>query len=257
MCLVRYQPALNKAEGSLSFDRFARLIDGLPGIERVTLQGLGEPLLAPDLMRMVHDAAERGIRMGFNTNATLLKPQVAADLVRSGLGWLHISLDGATAATYEGIRDGARFELVRRNVRELVRIRRDLDSETPALSVVFVAMRRNLHELPDLVRTAAQLGIPDVWVQNLSHSFADTGMEGRTGRSPSSRNGKRSGRDPTLPPKRSLRTRELWPGHWVSSSGCHGSRSRPSPGSREDPVARGPGRARTCAMTARSSRAAC
>lgn len=76
---------------------FERLLDDLPGLERVTLQGLGEPLLAPDLVAMVSSASARGIVVGFNTNATLLTRAKAAQLIDAGLGWLHVSIDGATA----------------------------------------------------------------------------------------------------------------------------------------------------------------
>ena len=51
MCLVRYAPPLNKIEGSLPFELFKRVVDALPELRKVTLQGLGEPLLAPDLFR--------------------------------------------------------------------------------------------------------------------------------------------------------------------------------------------------------------
>jgi MoaA/NifB/PqqE/SkfB family radical SAM enzyme len=53
MCLVRYRPPVNKIAGAMSLDTFRRLVDDLPGLRRLTLQGLGEPLLAPDLLEMV------------------------------------------------------------------------------------------------------------------------------------------------------------------------------------------------------------
>jgi radical SAM protein with 4Fe4S-binding SPASM domain len=178
MCLVRYRPPLGRVEGSLPFETFARLIDALPGLQRITLQGLGEPLLAPDLFRMVEYAAERGIRIGFNTNGTLLRRSDAERLVTAGLDWLHVSLDGARAETYEGIRDGATFARVADNVRGLVTTMHRLGAARPTLSLVMVAMRRNVREVPDLVRLAAAWGIGRVWVQNLSHSFSDTEPEG-------------------------------------------------------------------------------
>jgi radical SAM protein with 4Fe4S-binding SPASM domain len=178
MCLVRYRPAIDRAAGSLPFARFRELVDALPELERLTLQGLGEPLLAPDLDRMVAYAASRGIRVGFNTNATLLTHARAERLVAAGLDWLCISLDGATAATYESIRDGARLVRVERNVRSLVEVMRARGATRPAVSVVFVAMRRNVAELPALVRQAAAWGVPTVRVQNLSHSFDDTDPAG-------------------------------------------------------------------------------
>jgi MoaA/NifB/PqqE/SkfB family radical SAM enzyme len=178
MCLVRYRPPLDRVEGSLPFARFRALVDALPDLETLTLQGLGEPLLAPELPRMVAYAAARGIRVGFNTNATLLTRATAERLVDAGLDWLCVSLDGATPATYEGIRDGARLARVARHVRGLVEVVRARGAGRPALSLVFVAMRRNVAELPAVVALAADWGVPAVRVQNLSHSFSDTDPAG-------------------------------------------------------------------------------
>lgn len=91
----------------MCFHTFKELVDAVPRLERLTLQGLGEPLLAPDLFHMLEYAAERGIRAGFNTNGTLLTRPISERLVALGVDWLHVSLDGATAETYEGIRDGS------------------------------------------------------------------------------------------------------------------------------------------------------
>jgi radical SAM protein with 4Fe4S-binding SPASM domain len=179
MCLVRYQPPVDRVSGTMALEDFTALVDALPALERVTLQGLGEPLLVPHLDDMVALAARRGIAVGFNTNGTLLTPQRAERLVRAGLAWLHVSVDGATAATYEGIRDGARFERVRRGVEAIVAARAAAGTGRPDISLVCVAMRRNHHELPALVRLAAEWGVGRLWVQNLSHSFSDTDPAGQ------------------------------------------------------------------------------
>ncbi len=178
MCLVSYRPALGKAAGAMDLDAFRRLVDQLPDLEEVTMQGLGEPLLAPDFFPMLEHLAARGIRMGFNTNGTLLTRERAGRVVELGVDWLHVSLDGATAATYEDIRRRSSFELVRRNLCGLVEAMRERAAVKPELELVFVAMRRNVDELPALVRLAAELEVPTVWVQNLSHSFSDTDPAG-------------------------------------------------------------------------------
>jgi MoaA/NifB/PqqE/SkfB family radical SAM enzyme len=174
MCLVSYRPKLGRSEGAMSFATFKSIVDELPALEKITLQGLGEPLLAPDLFRMIEYAAARGVRMGFNTNGTFLTRERAERLVRAGLDWLHISLDGATAETYESIRRGSSFERVRANVIGLVETMRQLEATKPAIQLVYVAMRRNVGELPALVRLTHEWGVNRLWVQNLSHSFEDT-----------------------------------------------------------------------------------
>jgi radical SAM protein with 4Fe4S-binding SPASM domain len=182
MCLVRYAPAISRSEGALPYELFMALIDGLPALSRVTLQGLGEPLLAPHLVDMVRYASDRGIAVGFNSNAVLLTPARARALIDAGLSWLHVSMDGATAATYEEIRHGTtlaprpgQFDQVVRNLRGLLARR---TGAAPVVKLVFVAMRRNLGELPALVRLAADLGVDELRVQNLSHTFSDTDPAG-------------------------------------------------------------------------------
>jgi radical SAM protein with 4Fe4S-binding SPASM domain len=178
MCLVRYRPKIGREEGAFPLDRYLTLLDALPELEQVTLQGLGEPLLHPDLVTMVAAAKQRGIRVGFNTNGTLLTEPKAEALVTAGLDWLHVSVDGATARTFEQIRDGARFPQVLRNLRRLVAVRDRLESVTPTIQLNTVLMRTNLAELDDLVRLAADVGVDRMWIQALSHDFSDTVPDG-------------------------------------------------------------------------------
>jgi radical SAM protein with 4Fe4S-binding SPASM domain len=181
MCLVSYRPALSKRDGALGYEDYMALLDALPGLRRLTLQGLGEPLLAPHIFDMVGHAAARGIEVGFNTNAMLLTRQRSDRLVGAGLGWLHVSLDGATADTYEAIRGRGRFRRVVANLRELVAARAAARTASPRIQVNFVAMRMNYRELPALVDLSAEIGADRVWVQNLSHSFDDTDPSGAYG----------------------------------------------------------------------------
>ncbi|MEV4642127.1 radical SAM protein [Actinoplanes sp. NPDC049548] len=178
MCLVRYRPPVNKLAGAMRPELFHRLVAEVPGLRRLTLQGLGEPLLSPYLPEMIRTAVERHITVGFNTNATLLTARRAAELVESRVDWVHVSLDGAHATAYEAIRDGADFATVVRNLAGLVAAKREAGSATPWIRVVFVAMRDTIGELPDLVRLLADLGVDELHVQNLSHSFSDTDPAG-------------------------------------------------------------------------------
>ncbi|MFC5833539.1 SPASM domain-containing protein [Nonomuraea insulae] len=178
MCLVRYRPPVNKIQGAMSLELFYRLLDAVPGLNRLTLQGLGEPLLSPHLFEMLREAKRRGIAAGFNTNATVLTPRRAAELVALGVDWVHVSLDAATAATFEAIRDGATFATVSANLRGLWQAKKEAGAQLPWTRVVFVAMRRNLAELPELVRLLSEWGVDELRVQNLSHTFEDTVDDG-------------------------------------------------------------------------------
>jgi radical SAM protein with 4Fe4S-binding SPASM domain len=160
----------------MPFETFTRLIDQFPDLEELQLQGLGEPMMHPRLFDMVEYAARRVPRVSTNSNMTLLNAARAERCVASGLDELHISIDGATAATYEHIRVRAKFDQVIANVVLLQDTKRRLGSETPWLRMVVVAMRQNLDEFPDLVRLAHRLGIETVFVQHLCHDFGESSL---------------------------------------------------------------------------------
>src|SRR5689334_17781180 len=123
---------------------FHRLIEQFGPVEELQLQGLGEPMMHPRFFEMVAFATARGIRVSTNTNLTMLTAARAQRCVTSGLASIHVSIDGACAATYEFIRPGASFAKVLRNLRRLMHARRALESSTPRVRIVVVLMRRNL-----------------------------------------------------------------------------------------------------------------
>jgi radical SAM protein with 4Fe4S-binding SPASM domain len=160
----------------MAFDAFTRIVDQFVGLETLHLQGLGEPMMHPRFFDMVAYAAAKGIRVTTNSNLTLLNARRAELCVTSGLDWLHVSIDGATAQTYERIRVRAHFERVMRNLDLLLNARERLGSARPHVRMVAVVMRQNLHELPDLVRLAHRWSMEEMFVQHLCHDFAESSL---------------------------------------------------------------------------------
>jgi radical SAM protein with 4Fe4S-binding SPASM domain len=160
----------------MAFDAFTRIVDQFAGLEVLHLQGLGEPMMHPRFFDMVAYAAARGIRVTTNSNLTLLNARRAELCVTSGLDWLHVSIDGATAQIYERIRVRAHFERVMRNLDLLLNARERLGSARPHMRMVAVVMRQNLHELPDLVRLAHRWSMEELFVQHLCHDFTESSL---------------------------------------------------------------------------------
>src|SRR5262245_43645851 len=178
MCAIQFRPDGPPIgpPAFMDFDVFIKLLDQFPALEQLQLQGLGEPMMHPRFFDMVEHAVSRGIKVGTNTNATLLNAGRAERCVTSGLGEIHLSIDGATAETYERIRVRARFDRVVANIEGLAAARRRLHSATPRIRMVVVAMRENLGEFPDLVRLAHRLAIDTVFVQHLCHDFGESSL---------------------------------------------------------------------------------
>ena len=160
----------------MDFETFKKLIDEFVTLKELHLQGLGEPMMHPRFFDMVRYAVAKGITVSTNSNFTLLDERRAEACVTSGLDTVHISIDGATAETYERIRAHARFKTLLRNVKMLVEAKARLKSEHPRIRLVMVAMRQNLRELPDIVRLADRFGIRSIFVQHLAHDFRESSL---------------------------------------------------------------------------------
>lgn len=160
----------------MAYEQFTGIVDQLQGMDELHLQGLGEPTMHPRFFDMVEYASRRGMRVSTNSNLTLLNPSKAERCITCGLSWLHVSMDGATAATYESIRRRSSFARVTRNLEALLAAKERLGSTTPRLRLVAVIMRQNLHELPDLVRLADRWRMEEFFVQHLAHDFQESSL---------------------------------------------------------------------------------
>jgi len=152
---------------SLTLEEFRTIAAQFPEMRRAVLHGIGEPLLNPALPQMIRDLKTRGVEVLFNSNGVLLTPWWQEQLVRSGLDEFRCSIDGADPATYARIRGADLLGRVIAGLGGLVRTKAALGSATPRISIWMVATQENIGELPDLVRLAARLGLPEVYLQRM------------------------------------------------------------------------------------------
>lgn len=165
-CQVSYWDRSEKVK-NLSYEQFVHIVDQFPHLLQIKLQGMGEPLLNSDFFKMVAYADQKGIIVRTVTNATLIMGPMAEKIIKSPLAELTISVDGATKETYEHIRRGGKFDRVVENIRNLVRLRKEQgDGRTPMLTVWMVGTKDNIHEFPQLIRLAKELGVDKVYLQH-------------------------------------------------------------------------------------------
>jgi len=158
-CWMCYQQHF---KGDLDWRIVERLEPVFPYIKTLQLFG-GEPLLydrMEDLCRMTDQYC---CELDIITNGSLLDEKRRALLVNYNASLIKVSLEAATQKTYESIRGGNLNEVMG-NLRALAEERSRKNSSKPMLQINFVAMERNIRELPDLVRMAADAGVNKVLV---------------------------------------------------------------------------------------------
>ena len=160
---------------SMPWEIFERLIPAMREYcPLVFLNGHGEPLVHSDFRKQFAAAADSGCRIRFQTNGQLLSGDLTAWLMKTG-AWdrLDVSIDGATRETYEGIRQGASFSTLEMNLDDFCLHRGQ--KEKPSLHVEFVAMTKNISELPAVISFAARYGVESVLVTELIETPACRG----------------------------------------------------------------------------------
>ncbi|MFG1212053.1 radical SAM protein [Xanthobacter flavus] len=151
----------------MSWELFTSIVDQIPDLERCVLHGVGEPMLVPDLDRMVRYLKDRGTYVLFNTNGTVLTEKNGRAMIAAGLDELRVSLDAANAHSYRAIRGKNYFDRILKNVRAFRDLQEREGHTNPRVSAWLTGLKETISELPDFVRVAAELGVREVYLQRL------------------------------------------------------------------------------------------
>lgn len=116
----------------------------------------GEPLLLGERLYgsngLIRHATRLGCPVNINTNGFLLGPEVALQLVGSGLAKLHLSLDSAHAAVHDALAgQEGRFHVVMRALLNLQIARELLGAQQPIIHINCVLTRQNAWQFPRML----------------------------------------------------------------------------------------------------------
>jgi MoaA/NifB/PqqE/SkfB family radical SAM enzyme len=173
-CRTCMRSVWDEPSGLMTWDTFTQVLEALKQMTpapMVFFGGFGEPLVHPQIFQMIAAVKQLGAKVELISNGSLLNETAAGELVRCGLDRLWVSLDGASPECYADIRLGDAFPQVLRNLEGLAQARREAVADIPALGIAFVAMKRNIHELPEIIRLGRQLGADHFSISNvLAHT---------------------------------------------------------------------------------------
>ena len=148
-------------EGSMSAHTFRALAPAFPRLDSLVLNGIGEPLLHPQLDAFIATAKSlmpEHAWVGFQSNGMALNDQRAADLVDAGLDRICLSLDTVSDDSFRAIRSGGEMRGIESAMSSLNKAKARQRGRDLKVGIEFVLMRNNLAELPDVIRWAGRNG---------------------------------------------------------------------------------------------------
>lgn len=169
MC-VKHAPDSRIDEEDLAFGLLENITSCLPGAKALILNGIGEPLLHPNLVDMVDFARQRmpgDAWIGFQSNGLLLTESLTEKLVAAGLGKLCLSVDSLDPVQEGELHGGARVETLEKSMRILGQAKTRSPGRPLEVGVECVLMRENFRQLPKVARWAADHGASFLLVSHL------------------------------------------------------------------------------------------
>jgi radical SAM protein with 4Fe4S-binding SPASM domain len=143
---------MKRKKGYMDFGLFTKIIDEAArmGIKRVQPYLHGEPLLHPEIAKMVAYLKSRKIYVNLVTNGMLLNEANSSAILNSSMNsgdYITISILGASQETHERIMKGARHETVTQNISTFLRLRKEYRKNGPIVQTVFYPCDENAHEV--------------------------------------------------------------------------------------------------------------
>lgn len=160
-----------------TFERIYQNLAQLSPLPTVFFGGLGEPLFHKHTIIWITRLKALGARVELITNGTLLTENRARQLIQAGLDLIWFSIDGATPESYTDVRLGAELPKVLDNLARLRGMRPGGHHTRPEIGIAMVAMRRNIADLPELIKTGLQLGARHFSITNVMPYTAEMQSE--------------------------------------------------------------------------------
>lgn len=142
----------------IGIDEIDKILSCFPRLKSVKLQGLGEPLLCPQIEDILKKLKNKHIKIWIISNGTLFDIKKYRDLVLKYVDDIAISFDSTNKKTFKMLRPYADMDKIKENIKLLVQDRNVKNSDL-IIGINFVISHKNYFELNSLYDLAVELGI--------------------------------------------------------------------------------------------------
>ncbi len=157
-CLKNYYAA-NWQEQDIEFQLVKDIAAQLPPEINIHLQGWGEPLLHPDLFKIIAYLKSKKFSVSFTTNGTVMDKTIARHLVESGLDGLTFSMTGGCATTQDAARGSETFIKMQQSVTCFQKIKEESGVSNIKTAISYMVTPKNINELPKAIAWAKKARI--------------------------------------------------------------------------------------------------
>lgn len=160
----------------LSYEDFKKIVEQFPRLNFVGFSGIGSNFLNKDFLKMLRYLKSKSVFVEIFDPFYLVDEKAAKELVDLSIDLMWMSVDGATKETYEDLRVGSDFDRVINNVKNLIRLKKEMGKELPEIRFHYIVLKPNLHEMEkfvELIHSIADGETPMIQFSQLLHPFEE------------------------------------------------------------------------------------
>lgn len=157
---------------NFNFDKYKKIIDegSKKGLKSVKYQFFGEPMINKKIFEMIKYAKNAGIvDTMFNTNASLLTELNSRKLIESGIDKVFFSFDSPYREKFNKIRIKGDYDQVLNNIKNFMKIKKEMNSFTPITRVQMVLMKETKDDWEDFKKLFEPIVDTVAYVDYLDH----------------------------------------------------------------------------------------
>jgi MoaA/NifB/PqqE/SkfB family radical SAM enzyme len=152
----------------LSFDKFRQIADILSDQDVAHLHfcGTGEPVLNPDLFKMIEYARKKKFTTSMMSNASSVMTPHIEEIARSGIIRFFTNIDSGFPEQLEDLKRNADWKILCSNLKKLSEVRRK-ENLCFKISIYCIAMRSNYKSFRELMHVVRDIGADELWFSYL------------------------------------------------------------------------------------------
>lgn len=161
--------AVTREKQKLTLENFKKIIDEMKDTTiLLALQNWGEPTLVKDLPKMIRYATDAGIWTHIASNFSVTySEEWLEEFIKSGIGRLKIDIDGTTQEVYEQYRIGGNLELLLKNTKRAIQIKKENGQKYPIIQARMIVTKKNEHQIEDFKKLSKELGVDEMELGNI------------------------------------------------------------------------------------------
>lgn len=161
---INKKGGLEKTE--LQWKNYKKLLENIPfTVETIEVVGGGEPLLFPQIDKLLKLIKKKKINASLITNGVLLTPKISKLLIDIGWDMVRVSINAGSKEVYPLANGSFYFDKIVSNLEQLIALKKKKNSLKVGLH--FVIQKPNFKDIDNFIKLAEKLNIDFISFDNL------------------------------------------------------------------------------------------